>query len=64
MLIAENNTYKMNAPIVAAFCYQGITIRKVFVKVSATHYRLLNSTKIVNYRSLYTLAKALKNEKV
>ncbi|MGL4518917.1 MAG: hypothetical protein ACRCUJ_04195 [Phocaeicola sp.] len=64
MLIAENNTYKIDAVIVAAFCYQGITTRKLFVKVSATHYRLLNSSKIVNYRSLYTLGKALKNEKV
>ena len=64
MLIAENNTYKIDATIVAASCYQGITTRKIFIKVSATHYRLFNSSKVVNYRSLHTLAKALTNAKV
>lgn len=60
----ENNELKIGTYIVAAFCYQGINIRKVFLKISATHYKLMNKKKIVSYRSLHTLDKARKNESV
>lgn len=64
MLIAENNGYKIGNYVVAAFGYQSMNMRKVFRKVSDTHYQLPNRAKLVSYRSLHTLEEALKNESI
>ncbi|MGL4518674.1 MAG: hypothetical protein ACRCUJ_02945, partial [Phocaeicola sp.] len=48
----------------AAFGYETMNRRRVFQKVSDTHYRLPKRAKLVSYRSLHTLEKAIQNESV
>ncbi|MGL4641217.1 MAG: hypothetical protein ACRCVX_16015 [Shewanella sp.] len=64
MLATENNNYSIGGFIVAAFGYEGMNRRKTFQKVSDTHYRLPKRAKLVSYRSLHTLEKAMQNESV
>lgn len=64
MRITENNTYKLGGVIIAAFGYESLDKRRMFIKETETHYRLVKTQKLVSYRSLTTLAEARNNESV
>lgn len=64
MLITENNTYKIGGTIMAAFGYESLNRRQLFIKESDTQYRQVKTQKLISYRSLTTLEEARRIEKV
>lgn len=64
MLITENKDYSIGGSILAAFGYESLNKRKVWLKISDTHYRILSGKKVAHYKSLQTTGNARSNEKV
>ncbi|MGL4751621.1 MAG: hypothetical protein ACRCXB_04245 [Aeromonadaceae bacterium] len=64
MTALENKQYDQRAAVLAAFGYESLNKRKVWIKISDTHYRVMSGKKVAHYKSLQTTGNAQSNAKV